>query len=42
MGNLTISNFGPIKEFSGELSRVTVIIGPQASGKSTVAKLFFI
>lgn len=41
MGNLTISNFGPIKEFSGELSRVTVIIGPQASGKSTVAKLFF-
>ena len=41
MGHLIVSNFGPIKEFSGELSRLTVIIGPQASGKSTVAKLFF-
>lgn len=41
MSKLIVKNFGPINFFEGELSRLTVIIGPQASGKSTIAKLFF-
>lgn len=41
MAELTIKNFGPVKEFSGSISRISVLIGPQASGKSTVAKLLF-
>lgn len=41
MAHLVINNFGPIKYFEGPISRVNVLIGPQASGKSTVAKLLF-
>lgn len=41
MSHLVINNFGPIKHFEGSISRVNVLIGPQASGKSTVAKLLF-
>jgi len=36
---LIIKNFGPIKDFDLELKRFTVLIGEQATGKSTVAKL---
>ena len=41
MAHLVIKNFGPIKYFEGSIARVNVLIGPQASGKSTVAKLLF-
>lgn len=33
-----IKNFGPIKEAEIEVKSVLVLIGEQASGKSTVAK----
>ncbi|MGB8193046.1 MAG: AAA family ATPase [Chitinophagaceae bacterium] len=36
---LIIKNFGPIKDVELELGRFTVLIGEQATGKSTVAKL---
>ena len=41
MSNITIRNFGPIKEHSTpiEIKKVTFFIGNQGSGKSTVAKL---
>lgn len=39
MSTLTIKNFGPIKNFHAPIARLNVLIGPQASGKSTVAKL---
>lgn len=36
---LIIKNFGPIKEVELDLGRVTVLIGEQATGKSTIAKV---
>lgn len=36
---LVIKNFGPIKDVELELGRFNVLIGEQATGKSTVAKL---
>ena len=36
---LIIKNFGPIKEVELDLGRVTILIGEQATGKSTVAKV---
>ena len=41
MSNITIRNFGAIKEHSApiEIKKVTFFIGNQGSGKSTVAKL---
>lgn len=39
---LHVKNFGPIKDAKLELSNVNVLIGPQASGKSTLAKLYTI
>lgn len=36
---LIIKNFGPIKDVELELGRFNVLIGEQATGKSTVAKL---
>ncbi|MDE5882772.1 MAG: ATP-binding protein [Muribaculaceae bacterium] len=39
MAKLSIKNIGPLKEINIELNRVNVLIGPQSSGKSTVAKL---
>ncbi len=41
MSTLTIKNFGPIKNFHAPIARLNVLIGPQASGKSTVAKLLY-
>lgn len=40
MKHLIIRNVGPIKEANVELKRFNVIIGPQSSGKSTIAKIF--
>ena len=40
MATITIKNIGPIKEVQDlELNRVNVFMGPQSSGKSTVAKI---
>jgi len=40
--NLKIENFGPIKNVNLDLKRVFVLIGPQSSGKSVIAKLIAI
>lgn len=39
MKHLIIHNIGPVKEADLELKRFNFIIGPQSSGKSTVAKI---
>ena len=39
MKKLTIKKLGPIKNVEMDIRRVNVIIGPQSSGKSTVAKV---
>ena len=39
MTKLIIKNVGPIKEVDIELNRLNVFIGPQSSGKSTIAKI---
>lgn len=36
---LTVKNFGPIKNAVLDLNKITVLIGPQGSGKSSLAKL---
>lgn len=41
MEKLIIKNFGPIKDAEVELRDILILIGPQASGKSTIAKLFY-
>ena len=39
---LIVKNFGPIESATLNLNNVNVLIGPQASGKSTLAKLYTI
>ncbi len=39
---LIIKNFGPIKSMNLDLGKITILIGEQASGKSTVAKVLAI
>jgi predicted ATP-dependent endonuclease of OLD family len=39
---LTIRNFGPVKDATLDLRDINVFVGPQASGKSTIAKLYTI
>lgn len=39
MRHLIIKHFGPLTEVEIELKRVTLLIGPQSSGKSTVLKI---
>ncbi len=39
MARLAIHNIGPIKEIDVDLNRFNVFIGPQSSGKSTIAKI---
>ena len=39
MDSIKIQNFGPVKDVDIELSKLMVFIGPQGSGKSTIAKL---
>lgn len=41
MHRLTIHNFGPIRDATIELAPFLVLIGPQASGKSTISKLVY-
>jgi AAA15 family ATPase/GTPase len=41
MEKITIKGFGPIKEAEIEIRRLLVLIGEQASGKSTIAKLIY-
>lgn len=41
MQKIIIKNFGPIKDAEIELGKITVLIGEQASGKSTIAKLIY-
>jgi AAA15 family ATPase/GTPase len=41
MHKLEVKNFGPISHCEIELNDLTILIGPQASGKSTISKLFF-
>lgn len=40
MSKLVIRNIGPIVDIDIELNKVNVIIGPQSSGKSTIAKIY--
>lgn len=39
MANLKIRNIGSIKETDFDLNKINVFIGPQSSGKSTIAKI---
>lgn len=39
MCKIKIENIGPLKKVNIELEKITVVIGPQSSGKSTLAKL---
>lgn len=39
MAHLTIKNIGPIKDIDIDLNRINVFLGPQSSGKSTIAKI---
>lgn len=41
MQRLEIENFGPIKSLKLDIKDFTLLIGPQASGKSTIAKTIF-
>ena len=36
---LKIKNIGPLKDIELEIKKVNVFIGPQSSGKSTIAKI---
>lgn len=42
MARLTVKNIGPIREAELEVKKHTVFIGPQGTGKSTLAKLIAI
>jgi len=42
MHHIKISNFGPIKECEIDVNQFTVLTGPQASGKSTIAKAIYL
>ena len=39
MSRLIIKNIGPIKNIDINLNKINVFIGPQSSGKSTIAKI---
>ena len=39
MANVEIINIGPIKNIKIDLNQINVFIGPQSSGKSTIAKI---
>ncbi len=39
MAHLSIKNIGPLRDIDIELNRINVFIGPQSSGKSTIAKI---
>ena len=39
MAHITIKNIGPIKDVAFDLNKINVFMGPQSSGKSTIAKI---
>lgn len=39
MAHISIKNVGPIKDVSFDLNKINVFMGPQSSGKSTIAKI---
>ena len=39
MAHIIIKNIGPIKEVEFDLNKINVFMGPQSSGKSTIAKI---
>ncbi len=41
LGRLVVKNFGPIKDLDLKIDEKMFLIGPQANGKSTVAKLVY-
>lgn len=41
MQKIIVRNFGPIREAAVEIKGLTILIGEQASGKSTLAKLIY-
>jgi AAA15 family ATPase/GTPase len=41
MQKITIQHFGPIQQVSFEIKDFILLIGPQATGKSTIAKLIY-
>jgi AAA15 family ATPase/GTPase len=41
MPRIEIENFGPIKHVAFDINDYTIFIGPQASGKSTIARLVY-
>jgi len=41
MEKLTVKNLGPLKNFTMETNALTVLIGPQASGKSLLMQLLY-
>ena len=42
MQKIEIRNFGPIKELNLDIKDFSIFIGPQASGKSTIAQNNFL
>ncbi|WP_413172492.1 AAA family ATPase [Anabaena azotica] len=42
MQRISIENFGTVKKFEADVTDVMLLIGPQASGKSTISKTIFI
>ena len=41
MQKIIIKNFGPVKDAEIEIKKIMLLIGEQASGKSTIAKLIY-
>ena len=39
--HISIRNFGPIRQAEIDVNDLTILIGEQASGKSTIAKLVY-
>jgi ABC-type lipoprotein export system ATPase subunit len=39
MATIRIKNVGPIKDIDFELNKINILMGPQSSGKSTIAKI---
>jgi predicted ATPase len=42
MQRISIKNFGPVQSFEADVTDIMVLIGSQASGKSTISKSIFI
>ena len=39
MAKITIKYVGPLKEVTLDIKRINVFMGPQSTGKSTIAKI---